>query len=282
MRVPSFLGTLPSHVRIPDAITPGSGVNVRLERGELSHLGDVLRLGPGSRIQVHDPATGLVVRGIIRAEEGGVVSLEVEAIFRRPEVPALTLIVGAVKPDRVELIVEKTTELGCRAIRIFDAERTNRPITAGGGRRLERLHKIAASALKQSGSATLPEIATSESLEAALATLHGASRSGPDRYVLVAPTPDASHTSGMPRVFPLATRVLETIHSPLETSTADVDFHLVIGPEGGLTTREVECASSYGYEPASLGVRVLRTDTAAVAGCALVNLLGFGGSTRRG
>lgn len=165
--------------------------------------------------------------------------------------PRLRVVLASCVPksDRFELIVQKCTELGISEIVLVQSERTIPKLDeAGEAKKLRRWRKIAAEAAEQCGRSKAPE-------------LHGVI--------------SFTELLEMAREFPLAIvaweeesalSMREALHSH-----SDVDsVLLVIGPEGGLTEREVEMAKSAGAVSVSMGSRVLRTDTAAIAACGIV------------
>lgn len=165
--------------------------------------------------------------------------------------PRLRMVLASCVPksDRMELIVQKCTELGISEIVLVQSERTiPRLDNAGEIKKVKRLRKIAEEAAEQCGRSKAPEL----------------------RGVI-----SYNEIVEMARDFPLAIVAWED-ESALSLREAfhahsEVDSVLiVIGPEGGLTKREVEMAKSAGAVSVSMGSRVLRTDTAAIAACAAV------------
>jgi 16S rRNA (uracil1498-N3)-methyltransferase len=178
-----------------------------------------------------------------------------------PESPvAIVLLQALVKSDAMDLIVQKATELGVAAVHAFpacfsvvhlDDER--------GGQRLQHWRRIAASACEQSGRHRPPALSLFASLDAAVAALPPAA----------APAPVAAQPSAVARIVfdPAATR-------PLDGSVATgTGLALALGPEGGFTREELRYLESTGFVPATLGPRILRADTAAIAACTLAQWL---------
>jgi 16S rRNA (uracil1498-N3)-methyltransferase len=141
--------------------------------------------------------------------------------------------------DRNSFVVEKAVEIGVDVIFLFfsqNAERTR--LNA------DRLERIAVAALKQSKGFYLPKIVLLKNFEAAVAI--------PADFKAIAAVP---HRQG-PHLF---NEVPTNAHTML-----------LIGPEGGFTTAEIELAKAAGVVPVSLGPNVLRTETAAIAACLAV------------
>jgi 16S rRNA (uracil1498-N3)-methyltransferase len=165
----------------------------------------------------------------------------------------LTLAVAVLKADRLDWVVEKTTELGVTRIIPFRSERSlARPSAA----RQERWRQIAASAVKQCGRTVVPTVEPCTDF----ASLPSA---GPTERILFWEAVDASakleRGASLDRAFPEAAPPVMAI----------------VGPEGGFTATEVESARASGTRIATLGIRTLRADTAAIAAVTLCqNLFG--------
>ena len=208
------------------------------------------------RLKTGDPITLLDGLGSIyeaEIESGTCECVKARIVERRQSVnePRLRLVLASCVPksDRMELIVQKCTELGISGIELVQSERTiTRPDEAGNARKLDRWRKIATEAAEQCGRSKPPI------LNGVLAFAE---------LVRLIPT------------FPLAIVAWE---EELAVSLGEVlrEKHgidsalVIIGPEGGLTESEVEMAKAAGAVSVSLGGRLLRTDTAAIAACAAV------------
>jgi 16S rRNA (uracil1498-N3)-methyltransferase len=213
---------------------------VTLGGAEAHHLLHVLRAAPGVRVVLFD-GTGCEFDAEVTACRRATVEL---AILKRRtvdrELPqALTLGVPLPKGDRQRWLVEKAVELGVTRLVPL---RTARSVVAGerGGEKLDR-YVIEAS--KQCGRNRLMEIAASQSWEDWLAAPADA------RRVIADPT-------GRPL----------TATSELMQPT-----YAAVGPEGGFTDEELAAARVAGWDLASLGPRILRIETAAIALAALLS-----------
>ncbi len=150
---------------------------------------------------------------------------------------------GLARSDHVDWTIQKTTELGASRILLFNATRTQSPLKpAQLERKLAHWRGVAISACEQCGRARLPRIEFQPDLDAVLNAAPGPG------YLL-----DFEGT-------PLA-RVAGQTSSPAR---------ILLGPEGGLTADEIRVATAAGFTRASLGPRVLRTETAAAAALAIV------------
>jgi 16S rRNA (uracil1498-N3)-methyltransferase len=221
---------------------------VAFEAAAAHHLGRVLRASVGDVVQAVDSeGTLLSVRLTAiaaRRAEGLIVSRGVLAT----ESPLdLTLAQGVPKGDKMDGIVRMTTELGVtRLIPLLTARTVVRLEPARWGARLDRWRRIAREAAQQSGRAVVPEIATPRELTAwareagmagRLICLWEEARDGLDACLPAGPCPRAT---------------------------------VVVGPEGGLAADEVRGLVDAGALVASLGPRLLRTETAGAVAVALV------------
>ena len=161
----------------------------------------------------------------------------------------LTLAICHPKGDKLELIVQKATELGISRVVIVNSERTvARPEDSKIAERLIRWRRIAAEAAEQSCRSCIPEIDGVISFDELVDSISGY------QLALVA-WEDENKTS-----------LRDVIHGKSNIESV----LLIIGPEGGLTNREVEVTKSAGAMCVTFGKRVLRSETAAIAGCAAI------------
>ena len=155
----------------------------------------------------------------------------------------IALLVGLPDPGPTETVVVHAVPLGVSSIDFVACARSGRP--ALGAARLERLSRIAVSALKQSRRSRLPSIRSSASLEAGLALLDEGSR-------IVADPLGSPHPSNLDR-------------SP------QANISLAVGPPGGFTEQESQALRSCYFDAMSLGDSRLSTETAAIAIVAVVS-----------
>ena len=205
------------------------------------HLFRAARAATGDAVRVVD-GRGRAREGTVAVVERrrAVVTLGAEAPSREPRL-RLELLVAVPRPSRASWLVEKGTELGVRAFRFLDCERSVRSLEAGD---LERLHRVARSAVEQCGRSWLPEVTGAQKLEESLASGGGGS--------LVVLDPDA----------PGALAALD-IEAGRERT-----WSLVIGPEGGFTEGELDLCARAGARAVRLLPPVLRVETAALAAAA--------------
>ncbi|MGE5623906.1 MAG: 16S rRNA (uracil(1498)-N(3))-methyltransferase [Methanocella sp.] len=230
-----------------------TGETISLPEAEARHAVRVLRLGPGARITVLDNS-GLEHEAIIEEadSEDGRASVRARIVESRQRstepAPDFILLQGLPKGDKMDLIVEKATELGVQRIVPFLAERSvSRPDSQAGEKKAERWRRIALEAAKQAGRAVVPEVEAPQSLDTALASL-------PDGCWLLVPW-EGERRRG------LAEAVVA--HNSEKSGEAG-PVAVLIGPEGGLSQAEVGSAAAAGGVTVSLGPRILRTETAGL------------------
>jgi 16S rRNA (uracil1498-N3)-methyltransferase len=222
---------------------PEGGGNVKLPAETCRHV-QVLRLAAGTRVELFDGRAGeaeAVLREVTRK------SVRCDAGPRRvlpPAEPALHLILGVPKGDRLEGIVRMLTELGVASLHLALTERTV-PRPGDFTARLTRLRRIALQACAQSGQSHATELhAPKHLLELAAGVPAGAHKLvfWEDAVTPLAPAPGARPS----------------------------EVWAVIGPEGGLAQAEVAALAELGFARVGLGPSLLRVDTAAVVACALL------------
>lgn len=221
----------------------GEGLALALESGPASHVARVLRMGEGDALVLFNgdgleyPAT------ITRADKRAVEVLLDAPRENSLESPlAVELGIGISRGDRMDWVLQKATELGVKAVAPLFTERCEVKLK---GERLEKklLHwrQVIVSACEQCGRSRLPGLAAPATLEQWLGGC-----TAERRFVLhhrAAPATDR----GTPGSVALA-----------------------VGPEGGLSEAEIEACLSAGFEPLTLGPRVLRTETAPLAALAIL------------
>lgn len=223
-----------------------SGVRVRLAGSAAGHVTRVLRLRAGDAVTLFS-GTGSEFAGRIEAARGGEVTVLVgeQREIRRESPLLLTLAQGISRGERMDLVVQKATELGAtRLVPVFTERSVVRLDAPQSTRKLKHWRAIAIAACEQSGRNQPPELATPVTL----------------REFLGAELADAT------KLLLSATSRLRIPDVPRPARSVTV----LIGPEGGLTEEEQEAAVAAGFIGVRLGPRVLRTETAALAALALL------------
>lgn len=211
----------------------GCGLTIELDAGQANYLGNVLRLGPGAQLLLFDGFSGEWL-GRIREATRKRMSLVVEQRTREAEsIPDVWLAFAPVKRAQTDWLVEKATELGAARIIPVITQRTIAERV-----RLERLESIAIEASEQCGRTRVPEIVGTVPLRRFVDQLDAS------RHFYFA---DEAGGKG----------ALETFQAGPAT--------ILIGPEGGFTEEERAFLLASGASAISLGPRILRAETAAVA-----------------
>lgn len=235
----------------PDQLAAAQDGLVRLTAEQTQYLGSVLRLRPGDELEVFDGRGARFPASLLSAAEQIVLRLGERAQDSEAE-GTLVLAQALSKGDKLDLIVQKATELGVARVIPFAAERSIVKLDESrGSARAARLLRIAQEAARQCGRASVPEIDEPATWDDLFALL----RADPQlRCVLLDTDPQAP---------PLSRLQLATSPRLL----------LAVGPEGGFAPQEKERALAAGFLAASLGRLTLRTETAGLAALAIVQHL---------
>ncbi len=209
------------------------------------HLARVLRAQPGAQ---YDVVAGAEVwaAAVTSVSEDRVEFALLSRVEAEPALP-LTLVLAVFKFDRMEWAIEKATELGVERIVPALARRTEKHLAQAAAARVERWRRIAQEAAKQSRRADVPMVEDPVPLKI------GINAAQPGLHLLLAENE---------RVVLLAD-VLAGVEERAVT--------LAVGPEGGWTDDEQQLFAAGGWQSASLGPRVLRAETAAIAGVAVAS-----------
>ncbi|MEM7496653.1 MAG: 16S rRNA (uracil(1498)-N(3))-methyltransferase [Pseudomonadota bacterium] len=220
------------------------GTTVALEREQANYLAAVMRLGPGARVVVFNAHDGewLAEAGALSKRAGELSILE----RTRPSAPPpdLWLLFAPIKKARTDFIVEKACELGCRkVVPVFTALTNSERVNT------ERLRAHMIEAAEQCGLVWVPEMAEPAKLDALLVDWPA------DRRLLF-----CNERGGEP----VAAALARAAAAPAAS------WAVIVGPEGGFTEAEAaRLAALPGALGVSLGPRILRADTAAVAAITL-------------
>ena len=200
------------------------------------HLARVLRVESGQRVEISDNERVWLAE-VAAVRKDRVVFRVIEQLAFDPPPVRLTLLVSLIKFDRLEVILEKATELGVERMVPVIASRSEKGLDKAAARRLKRWRR-------------LPEMEPPVPFSEALAV------AGDHRYLL--------------QESPGAPPLLQQLPRP-SSRLASHSVSLLVGPEGGWTEHEREQAVSAGWLPVSLGPQILRTETAAMAAVAVVS-----------
>ncbi len=245
--------------RIAIASEQIQGQQILLTAEQQHYLMRVLRLKIGDRFIVIDPQGGWWL-SILQENNGQIL----EPIAIATELPAtVSLIVAMPKGNGLEEIVRQTTELGVSAIYPVMSDRS---LLKPSPQKIQRWRRIAQEAAEQSERAKVPTIFEPISFSDYLSQISQASltqeSSDPplggstQKYICVA-RGERPH-------------LLKTLAAFDLKSEANPQIAIATGPEGGWTTTEVEQAIAAGFQPISLGDRILRAVTAPIVALSLV------------
>ena len=230
-----------------ESLSPGA--EVTLTGGAAEHIGKVLRLREGDAVILFN-GDGLDHSGrIISTSRQKIVVLI--GTSNRPDTESpmeITLLQGVCRNQRMDLLIQKSTELGVRCIQPVTTERSITKLDRERALK-KQVHwqNIAISACEQSGRAYVPAVRLPESLNRAFERID---RSG--LLLMLEPGGGAF---------------------PEQAIRAAPSIVLLIGPEGGLTDTERQTAEHAGFMRARLGPRVLRTETAPLAALSIIQYL---------
>ena len=218
------------------------GKEAILSGDEYSHAKNVLRLKEGDEIVLLD-GSGKEYDAIInRVTKGEMLCTVVRGRISDKECKTkMRLLIGALKGDKTELVVQKATELGVAEIAVFSSRFCSAYMNEN---KAERLQKVAREAAKQCLRATVPTVEYFEKFEDALDSC----------------------------------KEFENKLFACEfAKESDKDLHglrgscaLVVGSEGGFSQEEFELAKQKGFAGVTLGKRILRAETAAIVFCGVV------------
>jgi 16S rRNA (uracil1498-N3)-methyltransferase len=231
-----------TRVFVEQKLVAGKGVGLPEQAG--LHLARVLRLDAGAPITLFDGTGGEYAGTLERDGKKFWARVGAHTPIERESPLTITLVQGVARGERMDLIMQKATELGVARIVPVFAERS---VVKADGKQRERKREhwqaIVISACEQCGRNRVPEVAEPLALGDAIAALPAAGV----RCLLAA---DAQQ--------PLSALARRT----------DASIALLIGPEGGLADGEEQFAFANGFTACRLGPRIMRTETAGLAALA--------------
>ncbi|MCM1287977.1 MAG: 16S rRNA (uracil(1498)-N(3))-methyltransferase [Clostridium sp.] len=229
----------------------GMGNAVAITGSDVNHIKNVLRLKTGDEIIVGDGSGTDYTCRIEGIEQDRVTAVICDVTRNAAELETkIILFQGMPKSDKLELIIQKTVELGVSEIVPVITKRTVVRIEKNKEeKKLERYNAIAASAAKQSGRGVIPRVMPFMSFQEALSYAKNLD-------MCIMPYENAK---GME----YARRVIKDIKGKKTLG-------IFIGPEGGFADEEADAAVSMGAKSISLGSRILRTETAGLAALSII------------
>lgn len=233
-----------TRVYVDASLEPGASLT--LIGAAAGHLTRVLRLRPKAALTLFNGRGGEYAASIERVQGSKVtVAVGEHAAIERESPFPLTLAQGVSRGERMDLVVQKATELGvARLVPVLTERSIVRLDEEQSDRKSNHWRAIAIAACEQCGRNRLPDVALPARLREFLRQPAG----GSVRLLLS----------------PSATQRIEDVPRPAAGAT------VLIGPEGGLADEEQQLAEGAGYTAVNLGPRVLRTETAAIAALTLL------------
>jgi len=249
---------------------------IDLTREQQHYLNRVLRLQAGDRFIAMD-GRGHWWLAVLEARETGLFASIAEEIAVNMELPVeVTLMAALPKGNGFDEVVRQATELGVASIVPVTSDRT---LLKPSAQKVDRWRRIAAEAAEQSERQIVPEILEPVSFEFAVKDCGQKYRyicvaRGKNRHLwdcvsgLEPPQPPLLRGEQEPEE-PPQPPLLRGEQEP-EAERGELSIAIAVGPEGGWTDGEVERAIEFGFEPVSLGSRILRAVTAPMVALSLV------------
>jgi 16S rRNA (uracil1498-N3)-methyltransferase len=231
------LSTTP-RLHVPDAL--GADAVIKLDQPQSHYLASVMRRQPGDMVRLFNGRDGEWAARVTAVAKKAVTLVAEQQSAPQEQVPDLWLCAAPLKKGRIDWLVEKACELGVARLQLVTTQRTivDKP-------NLERLGAHLVEAAEQSGRTAVPELPAPLALDRLL-------KGWPDGRALIF----ADEQGGEPMAATLA-----RVPAPAA---------MLIGPEGGFTPQERDALRAHpATVPLSLGPRILRAETAALAAVAV-------------
>jgi 16S rRNA (uracil1498-N3)-methyltransferase len=224
---------------------------------QAEHMARVLRAQPGLEADV--VAGGHVFHAEVVAVSPEEIRFNLIAEVQADPALPVTLVVSVYKFDRMEWAIEKATELGAAAIAPVIARRTEKHLAQAAEKRVERWRRIAHEAAQQSRRSDVPLVHAPVPLAERI------------RAASASPSP----TSGTSYIVLAEQERTTTLRNALDEAIAQAQtemptLEIAIGPAGGWAPDEEALFDANGWRAASLGPRILRAETAALAALAVI------------
>ncbi len=230
-----------------------------IDGSDVNYLKNVLRLKPGDEMIVLDSTNREYSSKIISLSNNGTIKAELIKEKHSASLPAgrqgkskvkITIAQGIPKNPKMEIVIQKSTELGAEKIIPVMTERSVVKISAEKeSGRIDRWRKIAKEAAEQSGRTMIPLIEGIRDLDDVLAR-----KDGFDGRILL---------------WEMEKEM--TLKKFLQNNRGIKNLLVLIGPEGGFSRREAELAKKNGFVTVSIGSRILRTETASLAVLSMIS-----------
>ena len=226
------------------------GTTIEILGEDVKHIKNVLRKQIGDNIEICDQETKKsYICEIKKIENESILTNIIEELQNYDNKIKVDIYQGLPKADKMELIIQKSIELGANAIIPVKMKRCVVKIDSKDEiKKITRWQKIAESAAKQSGRNEIPQIKNIVDIEKIIQLI--------DQYdkVIVAYENEKENT---------IKHELLNLKEKIRVNNK-IKIGIVIGPEGGLEEKDVETLKQYGAVSVTLGNRILRTETVAL------------------
>ncbi len=223
--------------------------NMTITGMDAHHIIDVLRMKKGDKVQiVADDGVSAVAE--ITELNGNAVGVKTIEILRESHEPAVKIVLfqGLAKGEKMDFIIQKAVELGVEAIYPIAMEHSVVKLEKDkAGKKNERWQKIAEAAAKQSKRDIIPKVHEVMDLNTALAK---------EPEVL--------------KILAYESENKVSLKQLLQGNPTSERMGVIIGPEGGISEKEVAIALANGATAVSLGRRILRAETAGIVAMAAI------------
>jgi 16S rRNA (uracil1498-N3)-methyltransferase len=253
---------------VPDPLAADARVAPSPEQAR--YLTQVMRLSVGDPLLLFNGRDGEWRASVAEIAKRGCVLAVHERTREQAGVPDLELLVALVKRNRLETIVEKAAELGCRRVRLVITRRTQADHT-----NVARLQAIATEAAEQTGRLDVPEVVAPEKLDRLLVRWDAGRRlmfcdEGPGFVPPLYGEGQAGEAGQGGDVAPFVPHPALRATLPIKGREKNEPWAVLIGPEGGFAPEErARLRAAPFVTPVTLGPRVLRADTAAISALTL-------------
>ena len=230
----------------------GVGLEVRLKPEDAKHAAQVLRMQRGEEFYAIGEGGGRFLAELCEVSKEGCTALLREALPDNEAELRVTVYQGLPKADKLELVTQKLTELGAARLVPVKMERCVVKLNdKDGQKKQERLQKIAREASKQCKRGGCLEVAAPQAWKQLRDQMAA-------HDLVLVPWEDAQGFG------------MKAAHAAFPEAK---DIGIVIGPEGGMSENEVRALEELGAKQITLGPRILRTETAAIAAATMAMLL---------
>jgi len=225
------------------------GEQIKIIGTDVNHIINVLRMKDGDRVNICDiNSKNNYIAEIIEKDSKAVKCKIIDKIDSGAESKIhITLFQGLPKSDKMELIIEKNVELGIYDVFPVEMIRSISKVDEKAKRsKVERWQKISEVAAKQSGRDIIPKIHDIINVKNVCNLINSYD------IVLLAYEEELENS-------------LKTELKRLKKANTNMKIAMIIGPEGGVSSEEVEILTAHGAKAVTLGKRILRTETASIA-----------------